>query len=304
MHATPQRPELAMCSHGAVLAECYHREQHMKDINARLVDVLLELQEPGGPDSHREQLEAEKKRLLADKKALEMARPVSNPPKQPYQYSTPSTSGDSSVFGSGPEATAVRAPQQSRFAAEPFQRGPQDYRPSAAASAGPSGPARYAEPLHASSNASNWDKGPDRYSEPPQTNNSAGNWDRRPDAHAGPLHANDSASNWDRGPIHSGYEDSEYRAAAPDPSLRQGFGSNVDEVVDCKQTDGNKGSEWKGRFNWSDDLAAANEDFFGNSSFRPNQLEAINATMALHDCFVLMPTGGGMLFCAFIALAQ
>ena len=65
------------------------------------------------------------------------------------------------------------------------------------------------------------------------------------------------------------------------------------QVVDCKQTDGGKDSRWRGTFRWSDDLNQANTDFFANSAFRPNQREAINATMSGKDCFVLMPTGGG-----------
>jgi len=42
---------------------------------------------------------------------------------------------------------------------------------------------------------------------------------------------------------------------------------------------------------WSKDIARINSEVFGHHGFRTNQLEAINATMAGHNVFVLMPTG-------------
>ncbi|XP_050061310.1 recQ-like DNA helicase Blm isoform X2 [Aphis gossypii] len=50
-------------------------------------------------------------------------------------------------------------------------------------------------------------------------------------------------------------------------------------------------------YNFSWELLAVFKKTFGLRNFRPNQFEAINAALLGHNCFILMPTGGGKSLC-------
>lgn len=62
-----------------------------------------------------------------------------------------------------------------------------------------------------------------------------------------------------------------------------------------KRTDNT--AEYRKKYPFSDVADRVLRSTFGLQSYRPNQLEIINASLSNEDCFVLMPTGGGKSLC-------
>ena len=71
----------------------------------------------------------------------------------------------------------------------------------------------------------------------------------------------------------------------------------VPREASCSQKKENN-IEWSAKnFSWSENVEAARKNTFKIKSFRPLQLECINATMSGSDCILIMPTGGGKSLC-------
>lgn len=89
----------------------------------------------------------------------------------------------------------------------------------------------------------------------------------------------------------------------PDPMLRASASGEPEGFATCHQHDGLEDKRWDATFPWSDELKKVLARNFGTKTFRANQKQAINASLAGKDVFVLMPTGGGELFLCCIQSA-
>ncbi|KAL0020945.1 hypothetical protein WJX79_004368 [Trebouxia sp. C0005] len=83
----------------------------------------------------------------------------------------------------------------------------------------------------------------------------------------------------------------------PDPLLRASASGEPEGFATCHQHDGLEDKRWDATFPWTDELKNVLDRNFGTKTFRANQKQAINASLAGKDVFVLMPTGGGKSLC-------
>ena len=113
--------------------------------------------------------------------------------------------------------------------------------------------------------------------------------------HYGGHFPGDQAPNFD--PLEDGEELPLAFTPAPMPAAGMLAAEAAARDASDDGTDENSAANWSGAFPWSVRMMDSNRNIFGNSGFRLNQREAMNATMAGRDVFVLMPTGGGKSLC-------
>ncbi|XP_016845687.1 Bloom syndrome protein homolog isoform X1 [Nasonia vitripennis] len=83
----------------------------------------------------------------------------------------------------------------------------------------------------------------------------------------------------------------------PPVSEEFNYNSSVVKFIGDVKNDGISGEFNNLNFPHSQEMLHVFKTRFGLHQFRPNQLPAINAVILGHDCFVLMPTGGGKSLC-------
>lgn len=104
-------------------------------------------------------------------------------------------------------------------------------------------------------------------------------------------------------PVHEPLGEDEQRPMVftPTKAPRQGTLKEIQGSqfnIDAHEEEAKKWRDGPGRkFPWSFKLAMENRNVFGNTGFRHNQREAMNAALSGKDVFVLMPTGGGKSLC-------
>ena len=91
--------------------------------------------------------------------------------------------------------------------------------------------------------------------------------------------------------------DSSYSTSQPSTSKHSSSKKSIFSFIGGAKDDGQCPIFSSSNHPHSHKLTQVFQHVFGLKTFRKNQLQAINAALLKHDCFVLMPTGGGKSLC-------
>uniref|UniRef100_V5FTX7 Bloom syndrome protein n=3 Tax=Anoplophora glabripennis TaxID=217634 RepID=V5FTX7_ANOGL len=75
------------------------------------------------------------------------------------------------------------------------------------------------------------------------------------------------------------------------------WNENVFSEINTTLVSRDHSAEFKANYPFSEEMLDILHTKFGLENFRPGQREIINAILNGHDCFILMPTGGGKSLC-------
>ena len=246
----------------------------LQGVKERLLEVAEQLLDGNVAGQQAGMLQQERKHLQELRAKLEAELQYGRPPPDP-------NTGPASAF-QGPAqrapSTAAAAPVSMPYVQDPGHQQAQasSWQPSTARQHLPMTNQRAAAPSN-----DNWDTGA-------ASGPASSSWGQQG---AGPQSHQGSGSFAYDAPGPAPRED--MAMAEPDPSLRRG--AEPEGFVSCHQHDGLVDKRWDKTFEWSAEMQHVLEKNFGTKTFRANQRQAINASLAGKDVFVLMPTGGGML---------
>ncbi|KAL4856507.1 ATP-dependent DNA helicase Q-like 4A [Chlorella vulgaris] len=261
-----------LCSHGAPIASCPHRQLHLEDIVRQVSEVGLQFAD--ADEGQTAALKLEMKRLRDLKHMLEAAPPL---PMAAHAAGMPAGAGMQQV--QQPQHHHQQHQQQHQ---QQYQQQHQ-HQPQSAQQQQQQRTYNGAQP------AAGYGGGGGMSAQSFQPRPANGEY-------GGGFNGGGSGGFNGGSGTFGGGGGGGYEAGPPLPLWQPDAGAL--QGVAAEREDASGDMKWRQEaFPWSSELRQRNREAFGNKDFRANQLQIMNATLSRRDVFVLMPTGGGKSLC-------